>query len=169
MARTRRTWLWVIGGAVALILVAIVGLAAVSVFYVSRHVQATSMSTGEAIASFESARARFDGQNPLYEVDANDQPFTTVDLASLPTADVRPTALFIQAWNPDEARLVKMSIPFWILRLAPTEMKVEAKTDSRHFDFHDLHLDIEQLDRIGPALVMDYRTDEGARVLLWTD
>lgn len=169
MTGTKRTWLWVIGGAAVFILIAIVGIAAVSVLYVSRHVQATTMSIGDAIATFESARGRFGQQQPLYELDDEEQPFTTVDLTSLPSSTDRPSALFIQAWNPDEARLVKMSIPFWLLRLAPADMKVDARTDSRHFDFHDLHLDIEQLDRIGPALVMDYRNENGVRVLLWTD
>jgi hypothetical protein len=36
------------------------------------------------------------------------------------------------------------------------------------FDLEHLNLDGEELARIGPALVFDYRDRDGARVLLWT-
>ena len=36
------------------------------------------------------------------------------------------------------------------------------------FDFERLNLDVDELERIGPALVFDFRNQDGARVLLWT-
>ena len=35
-------------------------------------------------------------------------------------------------------------------------------------DVEELNLDADQLERIGPALVLDYRAPTGARVLIWT-
>lgn len=169
MARTRRTWIWVIAGVAAVGLLAIVGLAAASFVFVSRHVDAASMPTADALAEFDRLRAQFAGRDPLYRFDEQDRPFLTVEFASLPSAEVRPSALMIQAWNPDDERLVRMSLPFWLLRLAPDDIRMSQPHHRHGFDFHELDLDVRELERIGPALVMDYRNEDGVRVLLWTD
>jgi hypothetical protein len=36
------------------------------------------------------------------------------------------------------------------------------------FNLERLDLNVDELARIGPALVLDYRNDEGVRVVLWT-
>jgi hypothetical protein len=85
--------------------------------------------------------------------------------SEFPTSSVRPEQLRVLAWDPDEERLIKISLPFWILKMHKAKMDVGA---GEGFDLEHLNLDGEELARIGPALVFDYRERNGARVLLWT-
>jgi hypothetical protein len=48
------------------------------------------------------------------------------------------------------------------------QQKFSFSHDHPGFDLDGLDLDVSQLERIGPALVFDYREDTGVRVLLWT-
>jgi len=84
----------------------------------------------------------------------------------LPTSKVKPQDLKILAFDPEKQRLVKVSLPFWLLRLG--KQKIDVMNDEPGFDLERLNLDVAELERIGPALVFDFRSHEGVRVLLWT-
>jgi hypothetical protein len=72
----------------------------------------------------------------------------------------------VQAWDPDEERLVKLSLPLWLLRYGDKKMRV--LRDEGGVDLRELTIDANELSRIGPAIVLDYRRPNGLRVLLWT-
>jgi hypothetical protein len=84
----------------------------------------------------------------------------------LPTSTSKPESLWLLAWDPDDERLVKVSLPFWMLSVGRKKMEIGG--EGREFDFEQLNLDPQELERIGPALVFDFRERDGARVLLWT-
>jgi hypothetical protein len=162
----RRTWLWIIGGVAATGLVGLVAVAGASVYFVSRHVQAETSTGPKAVDAFDRVTGEFGTRRALYELDAQERPHLTSPLATLPTSPTTPTSLMVQAWDPEKERLVSLSLPFWLLRLGPQHMRVSRRDHS--FDFHQLELDFSELERIGPALLLDYRNQDGARVLLWT-
>lgn len=162
----RRTWLWIIGGLAAAGLLLLVAVAGAGVYFVSSHVNAETTSGADASDAFEIVTAGFANRRPLYELDAQERPQLTTPLASLPTAPRPPTSLMVQAWNPDESRLLRLSLPFWLLRLGPDQIRASRQRPG--FDFNQLELDISELERVGPALVFDYRNEDGERVLLWT-
>ncbi len=163
----RKTWLWIIGGVAAAGLLALVAMAGAGVYFVSRHVQAQTSTGTQAIDAFDRVTADFPNRRALYELDAQERPQLTLALATLPTGATKPTSLMVQAWDPEDERLVRLSLPFWLLRLGPDRMRVSKREQG--FDFHQLQLDISELERIGPALVLDYRNQDGVRVLLWTE
>lgn len=162
----RRTWIWIIVGVAAAGLLAVVALAGASVYFVSRHVHAETTSSAQAILSFDEVAGTFQGRRPLYELDPQDRPVLTAELAALPSAPLPSSSLMVQAWKPEDERLVRISLPFWLLKFSPDRLRVSG--DRGNFDLHRLQLDIAQLERIGPALVLDYRNQDGVRVLLWT-
>lgn len=162
----RNTWLWIIGGVATTGLLALVGVAGAGVYFVSRHVQAQDTTGAGATDAFDRITTDFANRRALYELDAQERPRLTTALSALPTSSATPTSLMVQAWDPDEERLVRLSLPFWLLRLGPEKMRVSRREHG--FDFHQLDLDINELQRIGPALVLDYRNQDGVRVLLWT-
>jgi hypothetical protein len=163
----RRTWLWIIGGVAATGLLAIVAVAGAGVYFVSRHVQSESSTGATALAAFERVTADFANRRALYELDAQERPQLTTSLSTLPTSPTSSTSLMVQAWDPERERIIRLSLPFWLLRLGPDRMRVSKQEHG--FDFHQLQLDIGELERIGPALVLDYRNQDGVRVLLWTE
>jgi hypothetical protein len=162
----RKTWLWIVGGVAATGLLGLIAVAGAGVYFVSRHVQAQDSTGPQALDAFERITADFANRRALYELDPQERPHLTTPLSSLPTSSTRPTSLMVQAWDPEQERLVRLSLPFWLLRLGPEQMRVSRREHG--FDFHQLELDINELERIGPALVLDYRNQDGVRVLLWT-
>lgn len=163
----RRTWLWIIGGVAAAGLLAIVAVAGAGIYFVSRHVHAEPSTGASALVAFEQVTAAFTNRRALYELDAEERPQLTTSLSTLPTSPTSPTSLMVQAWDPERERLVRLSLPFWLLRFGPEHMRASKREHG--FDFHQLQLDIAELERIGPALVLDYRNQDGVRVLLWTE
>lgn len=163
----RRTWLWIVVGVAAGGLFLLVAVAGAGIYFVSQHVEARTSTGGEATSAFAAVASRFEGQRALYEVDDQDRPHLVVPLSSLPAAGEAPSSLMVQAWNPDDQKMIRLSLPIWLLRLGPDHVKF-----SRHkgdFDFDRLRLDFDELERIGSALVLDYRGRDGVRVLLWTE
>jgi hypothetical protein len=72
----------------------------------------------------------------------------------------------VLAWNADDGKLVKLSVPFWLLKFG--RRKVDVNSRDSGFDLDRLHLDINELERIGPTLILDLRKPSGERVLVWT-
>lgn len=162
----RRTWIWIIGGLAAAGLLSVVALAGAGIYFVSRHVHAETTSSARALSSFDEIAGTFQGRRPLYALDPQDWPVLTTELAALPSASFPSSSLMVQAWKPDDERLVRLSLPFWLLKFSPDHLRVSGARGD--FDLHGLQLDIAQLERIGPSLVLDYRNQDGVRVLLWT-
>lgn len=143
-----------------------IGIAGTGVYFVSQHINAKRTSSSEALHQFEETRASFKGKPPLLELDRLGHPREVKSTESMPTSDVKPTDLVILAWNPDRGRIVRISLPFWLLHVG--RRKVDLFDNSNDFDFDRLNIDVNELERIGPAFVLDYTTLNGERVLVWT-
>ena len=165
---SKKTWLWVILGVVGVCMLGLFVLAGAGMYFVSRHISAVKSTAADALDQFDRARAPFKGQHPLIEVDEFERDHTTRPLQDLPTSSTRPQEMWILAWNPNEEpqRVVKVSVPFWILRLG--RRKFDVMSGERAFDVSRLRLDVNELERIGPVLVLDYRRSSGERVMIWT-
>jgi len=63
-----------------------------------------------------------------------------------------------------------VTIPFWLLRLAPSGKKMSFLNDNGiDFDSDRVHLTLEDLERRGPGLVLDQANRRGSQVLVWTE
>ncbi len=165
---SKKTWIWIIVAVIGLGLSCLFIVAGAGVYFVSHHISAKRSTSGEALDQFEQAHAMFKDKKPLIEVDDLEHTRAVRPLEDLPTSSVRPEQMWILAWNPNEepTRIVKVSVPFWLMRLG--RRKFDVINGDPGFDFDRLHIDVNELERIGPALVMDYRRPSGERVLIWT-
>ena len=161
-----RTWIWIIVGGLGVCVLVMIGIAGTGVYFVSQHINAKRTSSTDALHQFEEARASFKGKPPLLELDRLGHPRELKPTESMPTSAVKPTDLFILAWNPDHGRVVRISLPFWLLHFG--RRKVDLFENNNDFDFDRLNIDVNELERIGPAFVLDYTTMNGERVLVWT-
>jgi hypothetical protein len=166
MTSSRKTWVWIVAGGLGAVLAFLIALAGAGVYFVSRHIHSERMTSGDALTAFEAAAMPFGTRRPLYELDSSEEPRLARPLEQLPTAPRPADSLSILAWDPESERLVRVSLPFWSLRLG--RMKMSVTGAEQRFDLARLHLDVDELARIGPALVFDFRGREGVRVLLWT-
>jgi hypothetical protein len=162
----KRTWLWIVVGVAGFFVVVLIALAGSGVYFVTHHVHSEHGTAPDALRAFDAVAASLGSPRPIYELDTSDEPRLVRPLADIPTAASHPDTLYMLAWDPDQARLVRVSLPFWLLRVGHRKMRV--MRDSNGFDFERLNLDVDELARIGPALVFDFRNQDGVRVLLWT-
>lgn len=165
MAGKVRTWIWVVVGVVVLGILGIVAMAAVSFYYVSRHVHIQDASPTAAAREFEEIRSRFAGQKPLIELNERGQLLRTNPDRPAQKTPQSPRELTVLAFDPDEGRLVRIPIPFWLLRL---KMGGTINFNGREMDLEDLKLSVEDLERFGPTLIVDHSTASGERVLVWS-
>jgi hypothetical protein len=161
-----KTWLWILVGIIGVCLLGLFALAGAGVYFVSRHVGSERTTSADALRSFDERRAAFKDAHPLIEFDSMDQPHASRSLSEMPTSATRPTDLRILVWEPNDERLVKISLPFWMLRLG--RRKLNFVSQDRNLDLDRLNLDVPELERVGPQLVVDYRAPSGERVLVWT-
>ena len=160
---SKKTWLWIIAAGFGLCVFTLLAVAAAGMYFVSQHVDAARSSGADAMRSFEAARETFKDP-PLFEIDALERVRATRAIAKLPTSKRVPTHLWVLAWDPNDERLVKVSLPFWLLRLGRRNVEIS----SGGFDLEQLNLDVQELERVGPMLVIDHRATSGERVLIWT-
>jgi len=163
---TAKTWLLIGLGFLGFCVLGLCLIAGAGFYFVSHHINLQKTTSSNAVRLLDSARDRFKSVQPLIEVDAFEHPRETRVLADIPTSPIKPTNLCVLAWNPDDGKLVRVAVPFWVLRLG--NEKLSFLHDRQGLNFDRLRLDSSELERIGPTLVLDYRSPSGERVLLWT-
>ena len=161
-----RTWILVIVGIVSLIVVCIVAVAGVGVYAVMKNFRTQPASATSAVKTFDQERAQFRGQSALLTLDDLDTPsIIQKKINNLPAAQTPASHLEILVWAPSNERTVRISLPFWLLKLGRKKINI-AGADA--FDFDQLQIDVSQLERMGSKLIVDLERAGGERVLVWT-
>ena len=70
------------------------------------------------------------------------------------------------AFDPKDGRIVRVDIPFWLLRLKLRGSAIDF--NGNRMELEDLKLTVEDLERYGPVLVVDHRAQTGQHVLVWS-
>lgn len=166
MAGKVKTWVWVVLAIAAVCILCVIALAGVGVYFFSQHINTRAASPASAARDFEQVATRFTGQKPLIELDDRGRYLrANTDRQSPP--NVRPPEeLHVMAFDPDDGRIVRVTIPFWLLR-----MKMRGTTidfNGNRMDLEDLKLTVEDLEHFGPTLIVDHRATSGERVMVWS-
>jgi len=161
--RTSRKTLWIILGVVAFIVIGIVAFAAFGLYFVSRNLDMQKATLTEADTSFEDVRARFK-EPPILSLDGHERVTLTRRPPDQPPAQ-KPQTMYVMAYDNEDARIVRVTVPFWMLRLGREKIRLGAGSD---LQFEELHITAEELERYGPALLLDHHDQRGKRVLVWT-
>ncbi|MBA2304834.1 MAG: hypothetical protein H0W08_19690 [Acidobacteria bacterium] len=166
MAVKLKTWIWVVIGVVAVCILFVIAMAGAGIYFVSQNVETRTATATGAAGEFDAVRARFSGQKPLIELDERGQ-FLKANTGRDSVAGTRrPETLFVMAFDPDDGGLVRVKVPFWLLRMKMNNAKIDL--GGSRMDLEDLKLTVEELDRLGPTLVLDQRNAGGDRVLVWS-
>jgi len=162
MKRTHATILMAVIGVLAF--VAIVGVSLGAWFFASAFERDTADEPA-ATASFDDIRQRFAGTEPVLDL-AEDQ---TAVVRREPPAEApagRLERLQLMVWDPEDGGLSRVTLPFWLLRLKKGPLDVSSKVMLNN---HQVQLTVEQIERYGPALLLDHRARDGDRLLVWTE
>ena len=166
MAGKVKTWVWVVVGIVVVGILGVVAMAGIGIYFFSQNISARTVSATTAISEFDSVRARFSGQRALIELDERGNFLRANTDRKAPENPKRPEYLYVLAFDPDDGSLVRLSIPFWLLRLKVGGATIDL--NGRHMELEDLKLTVHDLERFGPTLVLDQVNDGGDRVLVWS-
>jgi hypothetical protein len=167
--KTRRTWVSVLVASV--IIVGILAAAAIggTAFFIYRHVNTQFTPNEKADAQFAEARARFAGQRPLLELRRGDEPVLHREAIPAEMPEAKLETLRVLAYDTHAEKLVRVSIPFWLLRLAPSRHVSFLSDTGIDFDSDRVHLTLDDLERRGPGLILDQADRRGSHVLVWTE
>jgi hypothetical protein len=162
----KTSWPVIILGISAFVLVVGVGLVAVVgyVIYQQFAFQAKSATEVSAKEEFAQIVAKFEGQRP-YLVIKDGQPVVSDAPAAAPGKPVE--ALHIIVWDPDEQKVVRLNMPFWLLRMTKGQPIRISSNDDPGSDAVKLKITAEDLERRGPGLILDHEEATGERVLVW--
>ena len=154
--------------------VIVVGILAVSAvggtaYFIYRHVHTQFTPTENAEQQFAEARARFSGQQPLIEIRKDDQPLLHREVIPKSMPATKLATLRVLAYDARARKLVNVSIPMWLLRMAPSNKFSFLEDNGIDFDSDRVHITIDDLERRGPGLILDQAARRGLPVLVWTE
>ena len=163
--KKRRNWLLVLFGVgVLVVFVGIGAIIAVSA-WVQQNLTVHESTGADAQAQFDAVRRQFGGRPPLLEL-RNGRPAYVAGTPPAGSATPAPLdRMHVLVWEPEDARLVSLSIPFWVLRLKTTPIQFSSYVSG--FDENGVKLRPEDLERHGAGIILDTNTPKGERVLLW--
>ena len=163
--KKKRTWLWIVLGILAFFIVTGLGLAAFSVYWLGSHMEIVATAAPDAAKRLDDARAKFPGQRPLLEFkDGQPQGLNNDRPAG---ASGQLTTLHVIAFDEDESRIVRVDVPFWLLRLKSGPIAFGSYASG--FDDRKVRLSVEDIERRGPGIVLDLDRPREGRVLIWAE
>ncbi len=164
-----KTWIWVIVGVLVVGFIAFIGVVAAGFLFVARQVQTEPASAVSAAEAFAAARTRFEGQQPIIQIQMGDRVVRTRVTRKPPAEATGPPleSMHVMVWDPKEGRIVRVSLPFWLLRLS-NRGSIHFSSERTHLSFEHLDLTVDDLAKYGPALIVDQKMPSGERVLIWT-
>jgi hypothetical protein len=166
MAGKSRTWIWVIAGIVVVGILCVIAMAAAGLYFFSRNIDTHEVSPAMAEREFAEVRTKFTGQKPLIELDSHGELLRTNPDRPEQKDPRRPQTLYVLAFEPEEGRIVKVNIPFWLLRFKTGNATIDL--NGSRMDLEDLKLTVEDLERLGPTLIIDHTMTSGEHVLVWS-
>jgi hypothetical protein len=155
----------VLGLAIVLVFVAI-GAVIFGVAWMREHVDIADSNEAEATRAFDEIHARFPGQLPLLEL-RDGTPHYVEERASQPQSTTTITTMHVVAWDTDERRLVKVAVPWWVLRLKSGTISFSSYASG--IDDAGVKLRPEDIERHGPGILLDFTVKREGRVLIWTE
>ena len=162
----KTSWGLIILGIAIFVVIVGVGLVGVAgyIIYQQFAFQATTASEMTAEQEFAKVVAQFHGQKPFLVIQDGEP---VVSESAGPNAGKPIEALHILVWNPDETKVVRLNMPFWLLRMTkgrPIKLGPDGEDGARHVR---LRITAEDLERRGPGLILDHKESSGGRVLVW--
>jgi hypothetical protein len=131
---------------------------------VQQNLRVDTRSAGDAEQEFATVRREFEGRSPLLEMRDGRPQFTADHDKLAATSPTRLETLYVLAWDSDEERLARFSVPFWLIRMKSEPFRVSAYAsglDDR------IALRVEDIEKYGRGIILDTTSPSGDRVLLW--
>jgi hypothetical protein len=169
MPARKTNWILIVVAVLGFIVIVGVGVVGLVGFMVYRQssLQYDAATPESAEKELEKIRARFAGQKPFIEVTGE---HGEIEPRVIERGDAHPQhidSLHLMAWDPGEEQLVRITMPFWILRLSGNRPIRFSSGDDALFRARTLKVTASDIERHGPGLILDHREPGGHHVLIW--
>jgi len=168
-ASSKKTWLSILIACVIIVGILAIAVVGGTAFFFYRHINTQYTPRENAEVQFAEARARFAGRQPLIEMRRGDEPVVHRELVDAARGQGRIETIRVLAYDADARKLVRVSIPFWLVRLAPGNNFSFLNDHDIDIDAERIRLTADDLERLGPSLILDAHDRRGALVLVWTE
>lgn len=163
-----RRWLPIVLGVLLVLILGLGGLVGSCAYLVRRQVRVMPQSSlGEYEREAQGVLRRFPGVPVLVEDGPSGPVLSQEALAArqkrTPTRPLQN--LHVLVFSSAENKLVRLSLPFWLLRLAPDG---HTGIDVDDVDLDKLRLSVDDIEHAGPGPLLVRRGRE-AHVLVWTE
>ena len=162
MTKKQKTLLLAVLGVVSVLAIAVIGT---GIWIVRSMVENVPMNEAEATRSFDDVRARFGDTGPV--ISLRDGPVLLRRAPETLTAAALKT-LHILRWDGRAERMSRIDIPFSLLRMKDGLFRLKAEADTNGLSF-STSLRVADIERYGPALLVDDTMPNGDHVLVWSD
>lgn len=157
-----RTWVKATIGVGALATVCILALAGIASYFVLGNLERRGAPEATVLSEIEIIRTRFGSRQPLIEiVDARKG---DVRINRLAGSGARVTTFHIVSWNADDGELLRTEAPLWLMRFSSINLLSQLGLAPG-----SLRLTVQDVERYGPGIVVDYAQPGKTRVLVWVD
>jgi hypothetical protein len=164
--KKKRTWLWIVLGVFVFFAVIAAGGLFFAISFFRSNMSVSDASATSADEQFDAVRQRFAGQAPLIQL-VDGKPQLVAERATQTPVSTSLTTMHLMAWDEDEAKLVRFSLPFWLLRLKSGPIRLSAYQQG--WDDRGVSFRIEDIEKHGPGLLLDVNEDREGRVLIWAE
>jgi len=163
-----KTWVWVVIGVAVTCVLGVVAMAGVGFYLFSRHVETKEATPAVAAREIDDIKGGFAGQKPLIELNSRGDVLRTNTDRPTPANIKSPEHLYVLAFDPSDGRgrIVRFRVPFWLLRMKAGNATIDL--NGNRMDLEDLRIRVEDLERMGPTLIVDHQATDGERVLVWS-
>jgi len=162
MTKKQKTILLAILAIAGVLVIAVVGT---GIWVVRSLVENVSMSEAAATRSFDDVRARFGDAGPV--VGLRDGPVLLRRPPETPPAATLKT-LHILRWDSRAERVSRIDLPFSLVRMKDGLFRLKADPNATGLSF-STSLRVADIERYGPALLVDDNMANGDHVLIWSD
>lgn len=169
MSENKRTWVSIVIAAVIIVGILAVSAVGGAAYFIYRHVHTQFTPMENAEEQFAAARARFAGQQPLIEIRKNDEALLHREVIPKTMPATKLDTLRVLAYDTHAGKMVNVSIPMWLLRIAPSNKFSFLNDNGIDFDSDRVHITLDDLERRGPGLLLDQADRRGSQVLVWTE
>ena len=157
------TWLKVVLGGLALVAVAVLALASTGAYFVFSTLEQRQVAEGESVKVFEAVKTRFGGRPPLVEIvdlQAANIRINRPDQSSASPVDT----LHVVNWKRETGELMTTDVPLWLMRFSSVNILSQLGVAPEQF-----RLTVDDIERYGPGVVVEFTQPGGARLLIWVD
>ena len=158
-----RTWVKGTIVAVALAAACFAALAGVAGYFVFRSLERRSTTEVAAFREIDAIRTRFGGRPPLVEIIDPRTIDVRINRLAGPEG-ARVSMIRVVNWKAEDGEITRVEMPLWLMRFSSVNILSQLSVTPAK-----VRLTVEDIQRYGPGVVVDYSQPGAVRLLVWVD